>query len=269
MSRQGKHSTRARKPSEVKNAASRPAANQDASAVLSQAVGKQPKLRSPLIQDDNEVPVNTADAASDDNRPLTSPDLFANGSTTRMASAMPIWEASSILTQQKDLSWRRDEDGRLCYAKDLGNGEGAVHFWVTQDVDNEYPAALAGAAALAVVDAFDIRAACMHLIYAAHAAQVSNPWEQDLVIDDRQLEEYLGLKKRTDKNRQQKLALIEELVKQPCKISTFISCPTQGKVKGFTLEEGRLWHLLGTRYHYQEDLLGGKELIGITFIIRA
>ena len=269
MPRQGKPSNRSRKPSEVKNAASCPVANQESSAVLPLTSEKQSKPRSPIAQDSNKASVKDADTASDDNRPLTSPDLFANGSTTRMASAMPLWEASSILTQQKDLSWHRDEDGRLCYAKDLGNGEGAVHFWVTQDVDNEYPAALAGAAALAVVDAFDIRAACMHLIYAAHAAQVANPWEQDLVIDDRQLEEYLGLKKRSDKNRQQKLALIEELVKQPCKISTFISCPAQGKVKGFTLEEGRLWHLLGTRYHYQEDLLGGKELIGITFIIRA
>lgn len=205
--------------------------------MASLTAGKESEPLSPLIQNGSEALLKSAELASGDHRPLTSPDIFANGLTTRMASAMPIWEASSILTQQKDLSWRRDEDGRLCYAKDLGNGEGAVHFWVTQDLDNEYPAALAGAAALAVVDAFDIRAACMHLIYAAHAAQLDNPWEQDVVIDDRQLEEYLGLKKRSDKNRQQKLALIEELVKQPCKISTFISCPAQGKVKGFTLEE--------------------------------
>lgn len=140
---------------------------------------------------------------------------------------------------------------------------------MTEDLENDYPVSLAGAAALAVVDTFDIRAACMHLIYAACATQLAKPWEQELVIDDRQIEAYLGLKKRTDLNRQQKLALIEEIAKQPCKITTFISYPNQGKVKGFTLEEGRLWHLLGTRYHYQHDLLGKKELVGMTFIIRA
>jgi DNA-binding transcriptional regulator YiaG len=201
-------------------------------------------------------------------RPKTNPDLFSDSETTRMASALPIWEASNVLAQNTNLPWISDPQGRLCYAKDIGDGKGAVHFWVTENIEDEYPAALAGAAALAVVESFDIRAACMHLIYAAHATQLEKPWEQELVIDDRQLEAYLGLKKRTDKNRQSKLALIEELVKQPCKITTFISWSAPGK-KQVTIEEGRLWHLLGTRYHYQQDIHGKKELIGMTFIVRA
>ncbi len=200
---------------------------------------------------------------------FTHPDLFGDRASTRMASALPIWEASSILTQRGQLPWSSDSEGKLRYAREIGNGQGAVHFWVTEDLEDEFPVPLAGAAALAVVDAFDIRAACMHLIYAAYATQFEKPWEQEFVIDDRQIEACLGLKKRTDKNRQEKLALIEELVKQPCKITTFISYPRQGKVKGFTLEEGRLWHLMGTRYHYQQNLLGTKELVGITFIIKA
>ena len=202
-------------------------------------------------------------------RPQTSPNLFIDGkTTTRMASALPIWEASSILTQRNDLPWGNDPNGKLCYARDVENGKGAVYFWLTEDIEHESPTTLAGAAALAVIDAFDIRAACMHLIYAAHATQLDRPWEQEFVIDDRQIEEYLGLKKRTDKNRQEKLGLIQEIAQQPCKITTFISWPAQGKVKGFTVEEGRLWHLLGTRYHYQQDTFGNKELAGITFIVR-
>jgi DNA-binding XRE family transcriptional regulator len=200
----------------------------------------------------------------------TSPDLFPNGkTTTRMASALPIWEASNILTQRKHLPWSADPKGKLRYARNVENGSGAVHFWVTEDLEEESPATLAGAAALAVIDTFDIRAACMHLIYAAHATQIDRPWEEEFVISDRQIEEYLGLKKRTDKNKQQKLALIQEIAKQPCKITTFVSWPTQSKVKGFTIEEGRLWHLLGTRYHYQQDLFGNKELSGVTFVVRA
>jgi len=202
-------------------------------------------------------------------RPTTNPNLFASHSTSRMASALPIWEASNILTQRHHLPWSSDADGKLCYAKDVGDGKGAIHFWVTENLEDEFPVPLAGAAALAVVDAFDIRAACMHLIYAASAAQLDRPWEKELIIDDRQIESYLGLKKRTDMNRREKLALIEEIAKQPCKITTFITWPTQGKVKGFTLEEGRLWHLMGIRYHYQQSLLGEKELTGMTFIVKA
>jgi DNA-binding XRE family transcriptional regulator len=198
----------------------------------------------------------------------TSSDLFVNGTTNRMASALPIWEASSILAQKKDLPWSIDPNGKLCYAKDVENGKGAVLFWLTEDLEQEHPATLAGAAAIAVIDAFDIRAACMHLIYAAHATQLEKPWEQEFVIDARQIEEYLGLKKRSDLNRQQKLALIQEIAQQPCKITTYISWPAQGKVKGFTIEKGRLWHLLGVRHHYQQDLFGHKDLEGITFVVR-
>lgn len=198
----------------------------------------------------------------------TSPNLFANSEAARMTVALPIWEASNILTQGNDLAWAKDSNGKLCYARQVGDGTGSIYFWVTEDIEDEHPATLAGAAALACIDTFDIRAACMHLLYAAHATQLEKPWEQELVIDDRQIEEYLGLKKRTDKNRQQKLALIEEIAKQPSKITTYVSWPTQGKKKGFTVEEGRLWHVVGTRYHYQHDLLGKKELVGMTFIVR-
>lgn len=202
-------------------------------------------------------------------RPKTSPDLFLDATTTSMASALPIWEASNIFTQRNDLPWRADPNGKLHYAREVENGKGAVYFWVTEDLKQESPATLAGAAALAVISAFDIRAACMHLIYAAHAMQLERPWEQEFVIDNRQIEDYLGLRTRTDRNKQQKLALIREIVQQPCKITTFISWPAQGKRKGFTIEEGRLWHMQWIRDHYEQDLSGNEELIGVSCSIRA
>jgi DNA-binding XRE family transcriptional regulator len=216
----------------------------------------------------NSRPENRCDRLP--NSLKTSPNLFPNGrATTHMASALPIWEASNILTQRQHLPWSADPKGTLRYARHVENGTGAVHFWVTEDLEAESPTTLAGAAALAVIDTFDIRAACMHLIYTAHATQIARPWEEEFVISDRQIEEYLGLKRRTDKSKQQKLTLIQEIAKQPCKITTFVSWPNQDKVKGFTIEEGRLWHLLGTRYHYQQDLFGNKELSGVTFVVRA
>lgn len=221
-----------------------------------------PGIKQPvLVQDGNkQQPMD---------KPQTAPNLFIEGTTTQMASAFPIWEASSILTQRKDLPWDSDSNGKLCYAKDVENGRGSVYFWVTEDLDHEHPATLAGAAALAVIDTFDIRAACMHLIYAAHATQLEKPWEQEFVIDDRQIEEYLGLKKRTDKNKQQKLALIKEIAQQPCQITTFISWPAQGRARGFTVSETRLWQMLEIQHHYASDLFANKELSGLTFRVKA
>lgn len=202
-------------------------------------------------------------------RRQTNPDLFGEGTTAPVPSSLPLLEASNILTQRKHLPWQTDPDGKLSYIKDFDKGEGAIHFWVTNEAESDHPVGLASAAALAVIDTFDIRAACMHLIYAAYAAQVDNPWEHEIVVDDRQLEKYLGLHKRTDLNKQQKLELIRDLVEQPCKITTFITWKSTPKQKGFTVAEGRLWHLIETRYHYQHQLLGDqKELAGITFVIK-
>ena len=198
-----------------------------------------------------------------------SPDLFKAGGLTKVSPSLPIWEASNILTQREQLPWKTDPDGKLIYSRDVNDGDGVICFWVADNTEEENPSALAGAAALAVIDTFDIRAACMHLIFAAYASQMERPWEQELVITDRQIEAYLGLQRRTDKNRREKLALIEEIVKQPCKITTFISWPGEAKRKKFTVEEGRLWHLLGTRYHYQQDLFGEKQVTGMSFVVKA
>ncbi|MEM9808966.1 MAG: helix-turn-helix transcriptional regulator [Cyanobacteria bacterium P01_D01_bin.56] len=211
----------------------------------------------------------SATKATPGERPKTNPDLFDQGSLTKVTSSLPIWEASNILTQRQQLPWTTDPDGKLIYSREVNDGQGAICFWVADNTEEEHPAALAGAAALAVIDTFDIRAACIHLILAAHASQMERPWEEELVIDDRQIEAYLGLQRRTDKNRREKLALIEEIVKQPCKITTLISWPRHGKRKGFTVEEGRLWHLLGTRHHYQQDIFGNKELTGMSFVVKA
>ncbi|WP_250126634.1 helix-turn-helix transcriptional regulator [Chroococcidiopsis sp. CCMEE 29] len=227
------------------------------------ARSRKPSSRQTVHKQDSNKHHQLAD------RPQTSPDLFLNATSTSMASALPIWEASSILTQRKDLPWSADPNGKLCYTKEVENGKGAALFWVTEDLEHDYPATLAGAAALAVIDAFDIRAACMHLIYAAHATQLDQPWEQEFVIDDRQIEDYLGLKKRTDKNRQQKLALIKEIAQQPCQITTFISWPAQGRARGFTISETRLWNMLEIQHHYDSDLFSNQELVGLTFRVKA
>lgn len=215
--------------------------------------------------------------AQDKQNPKDVEKIFSDSAIAPVPSSLPLIEASNILSRGANLDWQTDPDGRLSYSRNFGSGgEGAIHFWVTKETNlppDEKPTGLATAAALAVINSFDLRAACMHLIYAAYAsqnaAQDENPWDKDIVIDDRQLEKYLGLQKRTDLNRKQKLTLIKDLVEQPCKITTFVSLKSTARQKGFTISEGRLWHLVETRYHYQQGLLDEQgQIEGMTFVIR-
>ena len=135
-------------------------------------------------------------------RLITNLDLFANGKFSNFSSCKVMWEVSNILTRKQDLHWKDDADGKRAYTSEAKNGKSELNFWVTDNPKAQCPEALADEAAMSVLQNFDIRAVCMHLIYAAHVTSLDRAWEEEFVIDDRQIASYLGLDKRKDlKNR--------------------------------------------------------------------
>lgn len=197
-------------------------------------------------------------------RDATSPDLFSNGKNNPFASAIAIWEACNLLAQRTSLNWQNDEAGYVHYSRQVNQGRGAIAFHIQDPFQvNQY------AKDISVIETLDIRAACLHLIFAAHATALAQPWEQEFAIDERQLEKYLGLEKRKDLSKAAKLSLMKNLVKQACSLIISLDWPQQGRVQGFTVENSRLWHLVNIQHHFQEDDLGCKYLIGLTFKIRA
>ncbi|MBF2063918.1 MAG: helix-turn-helix domain-containing protein [Calothrix sp. C42_A2020_038] len=197
-------------------------------------------------------------------REVTSSNLFANGKNNPFASAIAIWEACNILAQRTSLPWEVDEDGYICYRRQVNQGKGNIAFHLTVPFsENQF------ATTEAAVEALDIRAACVHLIFAAHATALSEPWKQEFVIDDKQIEKYLGLEKRKDLNKTAKLTLMKNLVRSCCSLVTSISWAQQGRVPGFEIQKSPLWHLVDVQHHFQEDDKGCKYLIGLTFKVRA
>lgn len=188
---------------------------------------------------------------------LASPDLFANGKNQPFASAILVWEACNLLAQRQSLLSPSEETS--IYQRTLSQGG-----QLTLSLQN----LRTSASPVASVESFDIRAACMHLLYAAHATTLDQPWEQEFVISDRQIEEYLGLDKRKDLTKPYKLKLIKDLAQQPCLIRASITCPPQGRIPAFSLEDEPLWHLLHVQHYFQEDEEGCKHLVGFTFTLR-
>ncbi|MEB3336046.1 MAG: 4Fe-4S binding protein [Leptolyngbyaceae bacterium] len=202
-------------------------------------------------------------------RMLPSPNLFVNGKSNPFASAIAVWEACNVLAQGQSIPWQVDPNGKLYYERQVNGGRGTLVFRLTNALDSEAPVTLDNAAAQAEIANWDVRAACLHLVYAAHAMALENPWEQEFVISDRQIETYLGLEKRKDLSKLAKLTLIKELAQQPCKLQLDIHWSPQGRVRGFSLEQSRLWHLLDVQHYFQEDDLGCKHLTGLTCRVKA
>lgn len=203
-----------------------------------------------------------------DTRPIISPDLFSNGKNHSFASAMVIWEACNLLAQRQSLPWQAEENGKLSYRRTVNQDRGSIALRIANTLNEEHPVALAGVKAIATIDELDIRAACMHLIYAAYATNLAKPWEEEFAIGDRQIEQYLGLDKRKDLSKAAKLTLIKRIAQQPCLLKTSLNWSAQGKIPGFSIEKSRLWHLVEIQHHFQVDEIGCKHLVGLTFRIR-
>ena len=202
-------------------------------------------------------------------RMLPSPNLFVNGRSNPFASAIVIWEACNLLAQRQSLPWNTDPDGKLYYERQVNGGRGTMTFRLTNALASDSVVVLDSAAAQAELASWDLRAASLHLIYAAHAIALEQPWEQEFIISDRQIESYLGLEKRKDLSKLAKLTLIKELAQQPCKLQLDMNWLQQGRIHGFSLEQSHLWHLLEIQHHFQEDDLGCKHLTGLTFRVKA
>lgn len=197
-------------------------------------------------------------------RDATSLDLFSNGKNNPFASAIAIWEACNVLAQRTSLHWENDEEGYISYSRQVNQGRGAIAFHIQDPfkVNDK-------ATDLAAIEGLDIRAACIHLIFAAYATALDQPWEQEFAIDERQIEKYLGMEKRKDLSKAAKLALMKNIVQQACSLIISIDWPQQGRIDGFSVTGSRLWHLVDIQHHFQEDNLGCKYLIGLTFKVRA
>ncbi|MGB5773028.1 MAG: transcriptional regulator, partial [Crocosphaera sp.] len=198
-------------------------------------------------------------------RRSTSPELFVNGKNTPFASSMVIWEACTVLTRASILPWEKDAQGNLYYERSVKQGKGKIVFRLNNSLDSASSQSIEYLSDPSKLEEIDIRAACLHLLFAAYATNLEKPWEQELIISDQQIEQYLGLDKRKDISKAAKLTLIKLLLQQSCQLLATIDWPQQGKVKGFTVPENPLWHLLEIQHHFQEDDSGCQHLIGLTF----
>lgn len=201
--------------------------------------------------------------------PAAIPEIFLNGKTTPFASSMVMWEACNILAQRQNIPWQLDKEGHLCYHRSVHRGKGEMRFRLAANPEAEFLSLLPSDAAKATIANFDIRAACIHLIFAAYAMTVDCPWEETFVLNDQHIEKYLGLSRRKDLTKLEKLTLIKTLVYQSCQILVALDWPRQGKVQSFSLEEHSVWHLIDTQYYFEKDAQGCRHLIGLSFTLRA
>ncbi len=195
--------------------------------------------------------------------------LFANGENNPISSSIVTWEACNLLASGPLASWQTDEEGKLYFQRDVKQGKGKIVFRLIDDLLSDNPEALDATDGLEKIESLDIRAACIHLIFAASITALEKPWEEEFLIDNKQIEAYLGFEKRKDLSKATKLTLIKNIVLQACQLMVSIDWFQQGKIQSFSVPEDPVWHLVDIENHFQEDVHGYKYFVGMTFKIKA
>jgi DNA-binding transcriptional regulator YiaG/Pyruvate/2-oxoacid:ferredoxin oxidoreductase delta subunit len=200
--------------------------------------------------------------------PAAIPDIFLNGKTNAFASSMVIWEGCNVLSQRLSLPWQPDSQGKLCYQRAVNRGRGMMQFRLARDPSANVLVPAETEEAIAALAGFDLRAACVHLIFAAYATTLDCPWEESFSLNDQHIEQYLGLHKRKDLTKLDKLTLIKQCVYQACQLMVSLNWPRQGRVQAFALDEHPIWELQQTEYFFETDNQGYRHLIGLSFTIQ-
>ncbi len=187
----------------------------------------------------------------------SNPPLFLNGKTQVFASSILIWETCNLLAQSENLQLVAGENGILRYQKPVLQNLGSLTLCRETVADSSDPQ-----------PPWDLRAACLHLIFAGYAVGLDNPWQDHFVCTDQQIESYLGWEKRKDLSKIERLTLLKDWVEQVCQIHAAADWPAQGKVNAFAVPLGPMWKLLKVHHHFQKDDQGCNHLVGLTWVIQ-
>lgn len=177
--------------------------------------------------------------------------LYQNGRSQPFASCLVIWQACNLMTRRDYHEWRTDGNGAI-YEYQGRSGKLTYRF----------PRAVGEIADI------DIRSALMHLLLASCATQKSRPWEEEIIINDRVVSEFLGLNQRKDMSRFKKLLLIQSLMEQACELSVAVHWQQRGNIPAIQIPLGPLWSV-DTTYHLATTEAGAHYLSGLSFKILA
>lgn len=184
--------------------------------------------------------------------PLPELPLFQQRAVTPVATGGPMLSSAQALLR-RDL-WRNDAEDKPVFRRRFSHGRVIEHYITTADPSSQSPEALAGQAAWQIVEQFGIPTAYLHLVFAAHAAAQSAPWEGRFRLQGRDLMQTLGMAKRTDIAKADKLTELAKQAELLGSVGVWVVW-REGK-RDLNVRASRMWDV-AIDVHGQQDPDGG------------
>ncbi len=124
----------------------------------------------------------------------------------RIPTSSPVVKGADAIAHHD--RWAEDGDGQFSYEHRTQKGNIITIFMVSDDSGAMRPEALAYDAAIQILDSLGWLTARLHLLFASYCMEQEEPWECSVVIPIDRIIGDLGIQRRTDWTRRQKIEAV-------------------------------------------------------------
>jgi DNA-binding transcriptional regulator YiaG len=139
--------------------------------------------------------------------PRTEPPLFSIQTIEMTATGAPVISATQAYYKRPE--WEEYSPGKLYFQRRFGKGR-YVEFYIMNQQEQQ-PESITSQAEHEIQERYGVMAARLHAIFATYATRQNRPWEESFCLRGSDLIKYLGLDRRKDMTKSQKLRAIADL----------------------------------------------------------
>lgn len=139
--------------------------------------------------------------------PRTEPPLFSTQTIEMTATGAPVISATQAYYKRPE--WEEYSPGKLYFQRRFGKGR-YVEFYIMNQQEQQ-PESITSQAEHEIQERYGVMAARLHAIFATYATRQNRPWEESFCLRGSDLIKYLGLDRRKDMTKSQKLRAIADL----------------------------------------------------------
>jgi len=139
--------------------------------------------------------------------PRTEPPLFLTQEIEMTATGAPVISATQAYYKRPE--WEEYSPGKLYFQRRFGKGR-YVEFYIMNQQEQQ-PESITSQAEREIQERYGVMAARLHALFATYATRQKRPWEESFYLLGSDLIKFLGLDRRKDMSKSQKLRAIADL----------------------------------------------------------
>ena len=141
-------------------------------------------------------------------------ELLVDGKKYKIASCLPVWEVSNILTQRLTLPWK-EKDGKCNYSKSTifttRSKKGKLSFFISNYSENYSSEPLDFSQGIEEIGSIHPMSVCFHLLYSIYAVEAKIAGNNEFIFSSKQIEQLFELDKVKWKTKSEKIYFIKWL----------------------------------------------------------